>query len=121
MPTGPADAACLRTFVKSFGRRALRRPLIEEEIVSYLTLQSFAVEGNDFNIAVKLVVQALLQEPDLVYRIEVGTPVSGRDGVALAEAIASYRDDPDLAWTASKPSLEDVFIDLMGRSGDNVQ
>jgi ABC-2 type transport system ATP-binding protein len=47
--------------------------------------------------------------------------VSGRDGAALAAAIAPYRDDPDLAWTASQPSLEDVFIDLMGRSRDNVQ
>ena len=29
--------------------------------------------------------------------------------------------DPDLHWSVSQPSLEDVFIDLMARSQDNFQ
>jgi len=41
--------------------------------------------------------------------------VSGRDPEALEAAIAPYRNDPDLHWTKSEPSLEDVFIDLMSR------
>src|SRR4051812_6102636 len=47
--------------------------------------------------------------------------VSGRDPQALEAAIAPYRNDPKLHWTRSEPSLEDVFIDLMGRAKDNFQ
>jgi ABC-2 type transport system ATP-binding protein len=45
--------------------------------------------------------------------------VSGRDERALEEAIAPYREREGLTWSKSKPSLEDVFIDLMTRAKDN--
>ena len=47
--------------------------------------------------------------------------VSGRDAEALEAAIAPYRDRPGLVWQRASPSLEDVFIDLMGRARDNFQ
>jgi ABC-2 type transport system ATP-binding protein len=45
--------------------------------------------------------------------------VSGTDAGALERAIAPYRSDPDLHWTASETGLEDVFIQMMGRAEDN--
>ena len=47
--------------------------------------------------------------------------VSGRDPAALEAAIAPYREDKTFHWTRSAASLEDVFIDLMGRAKDNFQ
>jgi ABC-2 type transport system ATP-binding protein len=47
--------------------------------------------------------------------------VSGRDETALEAAIAPYRADPALRWEKSQASLEDVFIELMGRARDNRQ
>ncbi len=47
--------------------------------------------------------------------------VSGADAAALDRAIAPFRQDPALHWSASTPSLEDVFILLMGRARDNFQ
>jgi ABC-2 type transport system ATP-binding protein len=47
--------------------------------------------------------------------------VSGRDRAALEAAIAPYRGRPGLDWQHATPSLEDVFIDLMGQAKDNYQ
>ena len=45
--------------------------------------------------------------------------VSGEDRSALEAAIAPWRQPP-YRWTEVAPTLEDVFIQLMGRSQDNV-
>ena len=42
--------------------------------------------------------------------------VSGRDAAMLEAAIAPYRADPALRWEKSEASLEDVFIELTGKS-----
>jgi ABC-2 type transport system ATP-binding protein len=58
---------------------------------------------------------------DMVAPFGSSLHVSGRDEAALEAAIAPYRDRPGLNWTRSNPSLEDVFIDLMGKAKDNFQ
>ena len=85
-PTGPGDEACFREFVESFVPRAFRRPITDEEIAAYMTLQSFATEDNpyvdnDFYTAVELVISAVIQDPEFLYRIERGTPTED-DGVS---------------------------------------
>jgi hypothetical protein len=80
-PSGADDATCMRAFVASFGRRALRRPLADPEIDQYLTLQTYAVEGDDFWIGVDLVLRAMLQDVEFLYRVELGKPASGYPGV----------------------------------------
>ena len=52
---------------------------------------------------------------DMVAPFGTSLHVSGRDRAALEAAIAPYRDDPGAALEALEASLEDVFIDLMGR------
>jgi len=43
------------------------------------------------------------------------------DVAALEASIAPWREESGLHWHQSSPSLEDVFIELMGRSKDNFQ
>ncbi len=58
---------------------------------------------------------------DMVAPFGTSLHVSGRNAGALDAAIAPYRDRKDLDWRRSEASLEDVFIDLMGRARDNFQ
>jgi ABC-2 type transport system ATP-binding protein len=65
---------------------------------------------------------ALSAEPGImVAPFGTSLHISARDKGTLKAAIKPYRGDPALKWTASEPSLEDVFIDLMGRAKDNFQ
>ena len=75
-PAGPDDQECMRSFVASFGRRALRRALAQDEIAEFTTRAlEFSVEAGDFYIGVDMVIWALLQDPEFLYRPEIGTEV----------------------------------------------
>ena len=58
---------------------------------------------------------------DMVAPFGTSLHVSGRDPEALEAAIAPYKKRKGLEWKPSEPSLEDVFIDLMGKARDNFQ
>ncbi len=73
-PTGAGDQGCLNATISALGRRFLRRPLTDAEVAGYATLRSYAVEKNDFDVGVKLVIRALVQQPEFLYRVELGTP-----------------------------------------------
>jgi hypothetical protein len=81
-PSGPGDEACLRRFVSSFGRRALRRSLTADEVTRYATkLRPLSMEAGDFFRGVGLAVRALLQDVEFLYRVEIGRPVPGSPGL----------------------------------------
>src|SRR6185369_5881997 len=58
-PAGTADA-CADTFVRSFGRRAFRRPLTSEEVARYKVVYTAGAAGADFASGVQLVITAML-------------------------------------------------------------
>src|SRR6185436_5558987 len=68
-PAAPDDAVCFKSFVTTFGRRALRRPLTQQEIDEFMALQALAVEDKNFYTGVDTVIRVLLQDPQFVYRV----------------------------------------------------
>lgn len=79
LPCDPAlvgEPACLAAFAESFGLRAWRRPLDPEEVAVLASLYDAAelLDPPRFETALKLVVQALLESPSFLFRIEVGEP-----------------------------------------------
>lgn len=80
-PVGTDDAACFRSFLATFGRRALRRPLTDVELDRFGTLIDHGVAADDFWAAVGAGLRLFLQHPELIYRVEIGEPVPDVPGV----------------------------------------
>ncbi|MEY2932170.1 MAG: hypothetical protein RL033_2919 [Pseudomonadota bacterium] len=70
-----ADSGCTNQFISSFGERAFRRPLSDAEVTRFRSLFDLGAElgeGSDsFREGVQLVVEAMLQSPQFLYRAAV--------------------------------------------------
>jgi ABC-2 type transport system ATP-binding protein len=93
-----------------------------EEVIAASHLTTFivsAAEGGRLNG----LAEELTGTPgvDMVAPFGNSLHVSGRDAGKLEAAIKPYRARKDLELKRSEPSLEDVFIDLMGKARDNFQ
>ena len=64
---------------------------------------------------------ALRDAPGVSAAAAFGTTlhVCGPDRAALLRAIEPYRADPSIKWQEAEPTLEDIFIHLMGKAQDN--
>ena len=98
----------------SYGRLIARGTA--EEVVAGSHLVTFHGEGPDIDRIAK----ALSHAPGVESVAPFGTSLhaSGTDRKALEAAIAPFRRDP-YQWTEVAPTLEDVFIHLMGQAQDN--
>ncbi len=77
-------AGCAEQLIAELGKRAFRRPLKDAEQSRFAALFARGAElvgsGNPFNDGVRLVVEAMLQSPQFLYRSELGAQV-GADGL----------------------------------------
>ena len=84
-PTSARDRACAERFVRTFGRRAYRRPLAVKESTRLTELLlSEATAANDFQRGTQAVVEAILQSPNFLFRVEkAGSPYSAASKLAF--------------------------------------
>lgn len=77
-PQAANDTACFDETVGALVRRFFRRPGTPQDIARYRSLLEFAAEQDDFYVAVRLLLAALIQDPQFLYRLERGeAPTSG--------------------------------------------
>lgn len=112
-----ADAReCGRAFVRNFGERAFRRPLTAPELQIFDDLFERSYLASGFSFGVELVLTAILQSPQFLYRVDALTeaPTVETGAVALAPyelasrlsyfLVGSMPDD-ELFTAASKSQL----------------
>lgn len=140
-------ASCRDSFLRDFGLRAFRRPLTSSELARYQELFDSAAmlvqSGDPFADGVQLTVEAMLQSPNFLYRIErgeagadaVGVPLTdyeiaarlsfmllgtGPDAELLSEATAGSLSTPEQISTqaerlVARPELAERVIDFHDR------
>jgi hypothetical protein len=72
------EEACAREFVKDFGRKAFRRPLTDAESTAVYGVYVAGKEGATHVAGLKAVIQMVLQSPQFLYRVEIGSAVPGK-------------------------------------------
>ena len=88
VPSGNTDADCFRSIAEYLLTRGFRRVVSDEEVDPYLSLLDFASEevpgrDIDFYTAVDLLMRSIVQDPEFLYRIEIGTPTETEGVVQL--------------------------------------
>lgn len=87
VPCSSADAACRDQFIESFGKKAFRRPLDADEVTRFGGLfdqgPDLVASGDALRDGVRLVVEAMLQSPQFLYRTELSTEAGDNGLIAL--------------------------------------
>jgi len=115
--TGGSSEA--EAFVRSFGLRAHRRPLTDDEVSEYLALHAMGATLEParpaFEAGVRLVIEAMLLSPSFLYRLELSSTEAGEliplDSYEVASrlsyALWSTMPDPMLLEAAADGELAD--------------
>ena len=92
-----------------------------DHVIAASHLTTYVVSAPD-GAGLAVLADELAHKPgiDMVAPFGTSLHVSGRDKEKLEGAISPFQRD-GFDWKPSHPSLEDVFIDLMGRARDNFQ
>lgn len=74
-PAGTTDAACTKSVITKFGRRAWRRPLTTEEVDKWVGIATDAqTKLTSFYEGLEIAVTGMLASPHFLYRVELGEP-----------------------------------------------
>ena len=133
LPDLPTDAASRDAFLRDFGLRAYRRPLTSDQLTRlaelYATGATHFPSLNAEVAGVRLVLEAMLQSPYFVYRVELSQESAGEDELIEVDAYelasrlsylvwGSMPDDALLAAAADGLS-EDELIEHATRMFDD--
>ncbi len=75
--TAATEEACTRSLVEDFAARAYRRPVEPAEVDELVALARAARPKATFAISIATVLEAVLQSPDFLYKLEWGVEAGG--------------------------------------------
>ena len=110
-------AACVRTFVTTFGARVYRRALIGDEVDALLALYAAGAEDATYLDGIAQVTRGLLQSAGFLYMTELGDGMTTKEGTvemtqneiaaALSYFLTSAPPDAELLARAAAGALSD--------------
>ncbi len=107
-----APRECAGALVRNFGKLAYRRPLSDAEVETHLGLFDGELARSSYQEGIRLVIEAMLQAPNLLYRFELGTPSgntrtldSYESASLLSYMLTSNPPDPELMAGADANTL----------------
>lgn len=105
----PAEPeTCARSFIATFGARAYRRPLTDEEAVGLLEVFRAGALDASYDDGIELVIRALLQTGNFLYLTELGDASKREPG---AVALTPYEVASQLAYLVTGAPPDAVLID----------
>jgi hypothetical protein len=75
------ETACATQFIATFGKRAFRRPLTQDEQAALLTLYQANRAAADYDNGVQSVIEAILQSAPFLYRPEFGASARAQGAI----------------------------------------
>jgi len=112
--TGQSMDARARQFITEFGKRVYRRPLTSQEIDTHAALFASGASvlgGDPFLSGLQLVLEAFLQSPHYVYRVELGG-TKGSDGLI---PLGPYEVATRLSYLLWNTMPDDALLDAAGK------
>lgn len=110
-------SACAGQFIAQFGRRAFRRPLTASETASYNGFYAQGAglyeTGTSFEQGVRFVIEAMLQSPHFLYRIELSDSVESGIKIPLTGGEVATR----LSYMLWNSGPDDALLDA-AEAGD---
>lgn len=100
--------ACAARFIDAFGRRAYRRPLAEDERTALLSLYSEKAARSGYAGGIQLVLEAIFQSPQFLYRIE---PSAAGPAAERPRPLGGYEVATRLSFFLWVSTPDDALLD----------
>jgi hypothetical protein len=84
-----AGEVCAKSFIRSWGAKAYRRPLTDDEQAGLLKAYHVGADGYAYADGIAQVVRVLLQSPGFLYTTELGEPGAGPSFVMTSNEVAT--------------------------------
>src|SRR5262249_10207642 len=105
------NAGCLTTMIKQIGRRLYRRPLTDAEVSSFTSLAQMGAIATDPYSGPKTALEAMLQSPHFLYRVQIGVADAKRAGLV---GLTGYELATRLSFLLLGTTPDDALLDMAG-------
>lgn len=101
------ESECARRFIATWGKRAWRRALAEDELNELHALYAKGAADGGYKSGIELVIQRVLQSPFFMYRVERGDAATLKDGVVR---LTGYEQATRLSYFLWNSTPDDALL-----------